>query len=86
MRVASFAPPCAGPHRQATPAAIAAKGLVPDHAKIGNGIAIHGTRPQEEWTVDNFYNWTDGCISLKYSEMQDLYSYIPQGTEVTIQQ
>jgi murein L,D-transpeptidase YafK len=63
-----------------------AKGLVPAHAKIGNGIAIHGTRPQEEWTVDNFYNWTDGCISLKYSEMQDLYSYIPQGTEVTIQQ
>lgn len=49
-----------------------AKGLIPAHAKIGNGIAIHGTRPQEEWTVDNFYNWTDGCISLKYSEMQDL--------------
>ena len=63
-----------------------AKGLIPAHAKIGNGIAIHGTRPQEEWTVDNFYNWTDGCISLKYSEMKDLYSYIPQGTEVTIQQ
>ena len=63
-----------------------AKGLIPAQAKIGNGIAIHGTRPQEEWTVDNFYNWTDGCISLKYSEMKDLYSYIPQGTEVTIQQ
>ncbi len=27
---ASLAPPCAGPHRQATPAAIAAKGLVPE--------------------------------------------------------
>ncbi len=27
---ASLAPPCAGPHRQATPAAIAANGLVPD--------------------------------------------------------
>lgn len=63
-----------------------AKGLIPAYAKIGNGIAIHGTRPQEEWTVDNYYNWTDGCISLKYSEMKDLYSYIPQGTEVTIQQ
>jgi murein L,D-transpeptidase YafK len=62
-----------------------AKGLIPRNAKIGNGIAIHATRPQEEWTVDNYYNWTDGCISVKYSEMKDLYSYIPVGTEVTIQ-
>lgn len=59
--------------------------LIPKSAKIGNGIAIHGTRPQEEWTIDNNYNWTDGCISLKYSEMKDLYSYINPGTKVTIQ-
>ncbi len=63
-----------------------AKGLVPKNAKIGNGIAIHATRPQEEWTVDNFYNWTDGCVSVKYTEMKDLFSYIPVGTPVTIQQ
>ena len=63
-----------------------AKGLVPKNAKIGNGIAIHATRPQEEWTVDNFYNWTDGCVSVKYTEMKDLYSYIPVGTLVTIRQ
>ena len=63
-----------------------AKGLVPKNAKIGNGIAIHATRPQEEWTVDNFYNWTDGCVSVKYTEMKDLYSYIPVGTPVTIRQ
>ncbi len=63
-----------------------AKGLIPKNARIGGGIAIHATRPQEEWTVDNFYNWTDGCVSVKYTEMQDLYSYIPVGTPVTIQQ
>ncbi len=62
------------------------KGLLPRNAKIGNGIAIHATRPQEEWTVDNFYNWTDGCVSVKYTEMKDLFSYIPVGTQVTIQQ
>jgi len=62
------------------------KGLLPRNAKIGNGIAIHATRPQEEWTVDNFYNWTDGCVSVKYTEMKDLFSYIPVGTPVTIQQ
>lgn len=61
-----------------------ASGLLPKNAKIGNGIAIHATRPQEEWTVDNFYNWTDGCVSVKYSEMKDLFSYIPVGTSVTI--
>ncbi|MEO6583350.1 MAG: L,D-transpeptidase [Ferruginibacter sp.] len=62
-----------------------AKGVIPANAKIGNGIAIHATRPQEEWTVDNFYNWTDGCVSVKYTEMKDLFSYIPVGTSVTIQ-
>lgn len=62
-----------------------ARGLVPKNARIGNGIAIHATRPDEEWTVDTYSNWTDGCISLKYTEAKDLYSYIPSGTPVTIQ-
>ncbi len=63
-----------------------AKGIISKTAKIGNGIAIHATRPNEEWTIDNFYNWTDGCVSVKYTEMKDLFSYIPVGTLVTIQQ
>jgi murein L,D-transpeptidase YafK len=62
------------------------KGIIPKNAKIGAGIAIHATRPEEEWTIDNFYNWTDGCVSVKYTEMKDLFSYIPVGTKVTIQQ
>ncbi len=61
------------------------EGLVPRNARIGGGIAIHATRPQEEWTVDYYQNWTDGCISLKYTEAKDLYSYIPVGTPVTIE-
>jgi murein L,D-transpeptidase YafK len=63
-----------------------AKGLIPKNARIGDGIAIHSTRKEEEWTVDNFYNWTDGCISVKYSEMQELYDFIPVGTPVSIVQ
>ncbi|HMG83768.1 MAG TPA: L,D-transpeptidase [Ferruginibacter sp.] len=59
-------------------------GAIPKSAQIGDGIAIHATRPSEEWTVDSYYNWTDGCISLKYTEMKDLYSYIPVGTPVII--
>ncbi len=61
------------------------KGQIPSTARIGNGIAIHATRPGEEWTVDNFYNWTDGCVSVKYTEMKELFEYIPVGTPVTIQ-
>jgi lipoprotein-anchoring transpeptidase ErfK/SrfK len=61
------------------------RGLIPRNARIGGGIAIHSTRPHEEWTVDYYQNWTDGCISLKYTEAKDLYSYIPNGTPVTIQ-
>jgi lipoprotein-anchoring transpeptidase ErfK/SrfK len=61
------------------------QGILPANAKIGAGIAIHATRPEEEWTIDNFYNWTDGCVSVKYTEMKDLFSYIPVGTQVTIQ-
>lgn len=60
------------------------KGVIPRNARIGGGIAIHATRPNEEWTVDYYQNWTDGCISLKYTEAKDLYSYIPVGTPVTI--
>jgi lipoprotein-anchoring transpeptidase ErfK/SrfK len=62
------------------------KGLLPKNASIGNGIAIHATRLEEEWTVDNFYNWTDGCVAVKYSEMKDLYNFISVGTTVKIQQ
>ena len=61
------------------------RGMIPRTARIGSGIAIHATRPQEEWTVDYYQNWTDGCVSLKYTEAKDLYSYIPSGTPVTIQ-
>ncbi len=63
-----------------------AKGIIPQKAKIGNGIAVHGTRPGSEWTVDNYINWTDGCISVKYTDMKELYELIPQGTKVTIKQ
>ncbi|MEO6905268.1 MAG: L,D-transpeptidase [Ginsengibacter sp.] len=62
-----------------------AKGEIPKSANIGGGIAIHATRPQEEWTVDYYQNWTDGCVSLKYTEAADLYSYISVGTPVTIE-
>lgn len=60
------------------------KGLIPKTAKIGNGIAIHGTWPRDEMVVDRFQNWTNGCVSLKNDEMEELFNMIPIGTKVTI--
>lgn len=62
-----------------------ARGLIPKNAKIGGGIGIHGTWQHDEMTVDYFQNWTNGCISLKNDEVEELYSIIPVGTRVTIQ-
>ena len=59
-------------------------GKIPATAKIGGGIGIHGTRPSEEYAVDKYINWTLGCVSLKHSEMLELYDLLPVGTPVEI--
>lgn len=60
------------------------RGEIPGWAKPGGSIGIHGTWPNEDFVVDKYKNWTLGCISLKRRDVEDLYSYIPVGTPVTI--
>ena len=60
------------------------RGEIPSWAKPGGGVGIHGTWPDDDYVVDHFKNWTNGCISLKRSDVEDLYSYLPVGTPVTI--
>jgi murein L,D-transpeptidase YafK len=60
------------------------QGLIPQSAKIGNGIAIHGTWPNDELSVDDFTNWTNGCISLKNEDLDEIEPFLPIGTEVLI--
>jgi murein L,D-transpeptidase YafK len=62
-----------------------ASGTLPKTAKIGGGIGIHGTRPTEEYAVDKYMNWTNGCVSVKYSDIFELYDLLPIGTVVVIQ-
>lgn len=62
-----------------------AQGLIPANAKIGGGIAIHGTWPNDNIVVDDFTNWTNGCVSLKNEDLDELDGYLPIGTKVTIQ-
>lgn len=60
------------------------RGEIPAWAKPGGAIGIHGTWPNDDFAVDKYRNWTEGCISLKRRDVEDLYSYIPVGTPVTI--
>ena len=61
-----------------------AQGLIPAYAKQGGDIGIHGTWPREEYAVDQFQNWTEGCISLKNEHVKQLFAMVPIGTRVTI--
>jgi murein L,D-transpeptidase YafK len=60
------------------------RGLIPPSARPGGGIGIHGTWPHEDFVVDRYNNWTNGCISLKREDVEDLYTYVPVGTPVVI--
>jgi murein L,D-transpeptidase YafK len=62
-----------------------AQGMIPKSARIGGDIGIHGTWPREDYAIDQFQNWTLGCISLKNEHVEQLYSMISVGTKITIQ-
>lgn len=61
-----------------------ANGEIPAGASPGGDIAIHGTWPGSDWVVDNYINWTEGCISLKNTDVEELFTMLPIGTRVTI--
>jgi murein L,D-transpeptidase YafK len=61
-----------------------AQGLIPQNATIGGGIGIHGTWPREDYAIDRYDNWTQGCISMKNRDVEELYNMIPVGTKVQI--
>ena len=60
------------------------RGEIPAKASPGGGIGIHGTFPHEGFVVDRYNNWTNGCISLKREDVEEIYNYIPVGTSITI--
>lgn len=60
------------------------RGEIPANAKIGGGIGIHGTWPHEDFVVDRKKNWTMGCISMKRSDVEEIYNFSPPGTKVII--
>jgi murein L,D-transpeptidase YafK len=61
-----------------------AQGLIPRYARIGGGIALHGTWPHDNIVVDDYTNWTQGCVSLRNEDIDEIWEYITPGAKVVI--
>ena len=55
-------------------------GLIPQNAKIGGEIGIHGVVKGNDFLVSSGIPWTKGCISLKNADVSELYEIIGTGS------
>lgn len=60
------------------------KGQIPEDAKIGGEIGIHGVPEGYDYAIRDKYNWTLGCISLTNKDVNEIYTYVFTGMVVTI--
>jgi murein L,D-transpeptidase YafK len=61
-----------------------ASGAIPSSARIGGAIGIHGTWPNEDYAIDQYQNWTEGCISTKNTYIREIFNLLPVGTRIEI--
>jgi lipoprotein-anchoring transpeptidase ErfK/SrfK len=62
-----------------------AKGEIPTTARIGGNVGIHGIWANGDNVIDMKHNWTDGCVGLKNSDVNELAQLIIPGvTRITI--
>jgi len=52
--------------------------------RLGGAIGIHGRMLEDPVVWANRQNWTDGCIALTNTDMDELFSIVSLGTPVTI--
>lgn len=60
------------------------QGKISDNAKIGGEVGIHGVPEGMDYLIDKKYDWTEGCISLKTKDINELYFYITELTPIII--
>jgi murein L,D-transpeptidase YafK len=60
------------------------QGAVPPNADIGGDVGIHGVWPGGETTIDMGMGWTDGCIAMKNTDVDDLYKILDTGVRILI--
>lgn len=61
------------------------EGKIPQNAQIGGEVGIHGVPKGMDMLIDAKYNWTLGCISLKNTDVDEIYPYITTNTLFVIQ-
>ncbi|MEQ9413609.1 MAG: L,D-transpeptidase family protein [Cyclobacteriaceae bacterium] len=55
-------------------------------ANPGGDIKIHGLKNGNGWIgkFQRLFDWTDGCIAVTNSEIEELYNAVPIGTPIQI--
>ena len=58
----------------------------PWDTRLGGAVGIHGVNPDGRMSPVDILamNWTDGCIALSNSDIDELFSLVSIGTPVTI--
>lgn len=58
---------------------------IPDNARIGGLVGIHGIWKNGDNVIEMKHNWTDGCVALKNKDVEELSRIIKPGyTKITI--
>lgn len=61
------------------------EGIIPQTAKIGGEIGIHGVPEGLDNLIDFRFNWTLGCVSLKNKDINEIYPFVSKAMKVKIQ-
>ncbi len=59
-------------------------GLIPQDARIGGDIGIHGIWKGGDDMIEMGVGWTDGCVALKNRDVEELFAMVGVGTRVYI--
>lgn len=60
------------------------KGILKFSDSIGSKIGIHGVPDNDNSLIEQKKNWTDGNISLKNNDIDEIYEFIKDGITVEI--
>jgi murein L,D-transpeptidase YafK len=61
-----------------------AQKTIPESARIGGEIGIHGTPKDADYLIEQKIDWTLGCISLTNQDIDDFYPFVKVGTKLEI--
>lgn len=60
------------------------RGVIPKNARIGSNVGIHGIWKNGDNMIELGVGWTDGCVALRNSDVDELYKFVRPGTRVFI--